>query len=94
MRCTDSDASERQRLKATWFKAEPDGWFGFEDGPDPRFPANPRAAHGKDGKKAAQRILYASDAPCLSKAEFRPHSRFKTDDARRDRIDTAATAAK
>jgi len=44
----------------------------------------------KDGKKAAQRILYASDALCLSKAEFRPHSRFKPDEAWQDQIDMAA----
>ena len=46
----------------------------------------------QDGKKLPQRILYASDALCLSKGAFRPHSHFKPDEAYEAEIDKAAAA--
>jgi beta-galactosidase len=48
----------------------------------------------KEGKggRAVQRILYASDALCLSKGPFRPHSRFKPDEAWEAPTDKAAAA--
>lgn len=46
----------------------------------------------KDGKKTAQRILYASDCLCLYKGEFRPNLKHKPDEAWQQEIDKTAAA--
>ena len=45
----------------------------------------------KDDKGKYTRILYASDAICLSSAVFHPHSRFRPDETGRDSRDESAS---
>ena len=50
-----------------------------------------RLPKSKDVKGKFERILYASDAICLSSVPFHPNSHFKPDDSFRDSRDSAAS---
>lgn len=52
-----------------------------------------RLARSKDEQGKWQRVLYASDAICLSEGPFRPNSKFKPGESGRDAADEAAEKA-
>jgi beta-galactosidase len=49
-----------------------------------------RLAKRKDDQGRWQRVLYASDAVCLSQGPFQPNSKFKPNETGRDSADEAA----